>query len=207
MAQSTQNPSESTSQKTFDEWYQEIPPWDIGRPQTAFVNLEAEGKLKGKILDVGCGTGENALFLSSKNHDVWGVDFSPLAIKKAQQKAQDRNLRVTFTVADALKLGDLNQPFDCVIDSGLFHCFSDDDRPLFVNQVSKILTLHGVYHFLCFSEKELREGGPRRISLKDIETSFNLGWKQLSVKEVIFENTLHLNGSQAYLVSLEKVPY
>lgn len=207
MSKSPDNTGIPASKKTFDEWYQEVPPWDIGHPQIAFMELEKEGKLSGRILDVGCGTGENALYLSSLGHQVSGVDFSPRAIQKAQLKAQERGLTTQFRVCDALKLESLHQIFDCIIDSGLFHCFTDEERPLFVNQLSKVLTPNGTYHFLCFSDKELRDGGPRRISKSEIGHIFTNGWKQLCLKEVFFENTLHEGGSKALLVSLQRVTH
>jgi len=80
----------------FDSFYEGAPPWDIGRPQKEFVQLEEAGEIVGSVLDVGCGTGENALFLESQGHTVWGVDFSPIAIKNAQSKAERRKLNVNF---------------------------------------------------------------------------------------------------------------
>lgn len=204
MNTSSQNKPDSASRETFDQWYQDIPPWEIGRPQKEFIRLEKEGAFSGEILDVGCGTGENALFLSSKGYKVVGIDFSPTAIKKAQEKGSARRLTAQFQVLDAFKLTDLKQTFDSVIDSGLFHCFSDEQRPVFVSQLSNILRVGGVYYFLCFSEKETRDGGPRRISKDDIQTNFGKGWSILSIRDAKFENTLHEGDSLAYLVSIQK---
>jgi methylase of polypeptide subunit release factors len=76
--------------RDFDAAYAGIPPWDIGRPQQAYVELAQTGKIHGSVLDVGCGTGEHALYLAHHGHAVWGVDSSPTAIGKAQQKATAR---------------------------------------------------------------------------------------------------------------------
>ena len=64
----------------FESAYEGTPPWDIGRPQPEFVRLEAGGEIRGSVLDVGCGTGENALHMAAKGHDVWGIDGAPTAI-------------------------------------------------------------------------------------------------------------------------------
>jgi len=197
---------ETEKEKTnFEQWYQSVPPWDIGRPQKVFVELEERGLLLGKILDVGCGTGENALFLAEKGHHVWGIDFSPTAIRKAQEKAKQRSLNILFQTLDALRLTEMGESFNVIIDCGLFHCFSNEERTLFVQQLYKSLTPNGTYHFLCFSDKENREGGPRRISKEEIESAFSNHWKIISIEERIFENTLHPGGSRGYLVSLQKV--
>ena len=75
----------------FEEAYHGIPPWDIGRAQREFVRLEESGEISGAVLDVGCGTGENALFLAARGHDVWGVDSAPSAIAIARRRATSRS--------------------------------------------------------------------------------------------------------------------
>jgi 2-polyprenyl-3-methyl-5-hydroxy-6-metoxy-1,4-benzoquinol methylase len=85
----------------FDSFYEAVPPWDIGRPQKEFVLLEEAGELVGSVLDVGCGTGENALYLASQGHTVWGIDSSSIAIKNAQSKAERRKLNINFLLWDA----------------------------------------------------------------------------------------------------------
>jgi len=116
----------------FNSVYQGDAPWDISRPQKEFVQLEKAGQIVGSVLDVGSGTGENALFLAAQGHEVWGVDFSPNAIKRARAKATERNLNVTFLMLDALDLHTLGRTFDTIIDSGLFHVLSDEERSRFL---------------------------------------------------------------------------
>ncbi len=99
----------------FEEVYHGTPPWDIGRPQHEIVALEESGKICGDVLDVGCGTGENALFLAGRGHIVWGVDSAPTAIGIARKKAKERGINATFLVKDALNLLDLQRTFDTVI--------------------------------------------------------------------------------------------
>src|SRR2546426_1574790 len=146
----------------FDAMYEGTPPWDIGRPQREFVRLEAAGELKGSVLDIGCGTGENALFLAGQGHEVWGIDFAPTAIEKAKAKAKQRGLKATFRVADALQLQKLGRTFDAVIDSGLFHTFDDGDRSRFPRSLASVLPPGGRYLMMCFSEREPGDWGPRR---------------------------------------------
>jgi 2-polyprenyl-3-methyl-5-hydroxy-6-metoxy-1,4-benzoquinol methylase len=67
----------------FNSAYEGIPPWDIGRPQREIIRLEKEGEISGRVLDVGCGTGENALYLARLDFEVWGIDAAPAAINKA----------------------------------------------------------------------------------------------------------------------------
>ena len=73
----------------FEKAYQERPPWDIGRPQQEIVRLEKTGQITGTVLDVGCGTGDNALFLASCGHEVVGLDSVERAIEAARRKADN----------------------------------------------------------------------------------------------------------------------
>jgi cyclopropane fatty-acyl-phospholipid synthase-like methyltransferase len=138
----------------FNPAYRGAPPWDIGRPQKEFAGLVRTGEVRGSVLDIGCGTGEHALFFAAEGYDVWGVDSAPLAIAKAQEKAAERGLHVHFLVLNALALSTLNRTFDTATDSGLFHTLSDEDRPVFVENLAAVLVPGGKYFMLCFSDLE-----------------------------------------------------
>ncbi len=160
---------------SWDEAYKTTPPWDIGRPQPAFVELVRTGELKkSTMLDVGCGTGENALFLAENGFSTVGVDLSARAIDAAKAKASERKLKVDFRIANALSLGFENLYFDNCIDSGLFHTFNDNDRHSFVREIARVLTTNGGYFMLCFSDKEPTNwGGPRRMTKEEIGETFS----------------------------------
>jgi 2-polyprenyl-3-methyl-5-hydroxy-6-metoxy-1,4-benzoquinol methylase len=98
---------------TFENLYAGKAPWDIGKPQRAFIDVADQ--ISGSILDAGCGTGDTALFLASRGNTVTGIDFLEEPIKRAKRKAAERGLSVTFLVSDALTLKDWNERFDNVI--------------------------------------------------------------------------------------------
>ena len=86
-------PLGSDSVVEFDSSYEGTPPWDIGRPQPAFVAVAQSGVLVGHVLDIGCGTGEHALMAAGLGLNATGIDFSPNAIRLAKQKAREETLR------------------------------------------------------------------------------------------------------------------
>ncbi len=178
-------------------------PWDVGHPQEAFLHLADTGVVRGRVLDVGCGTGENALLFAGRGHDVWGVDMVPFAISQARSKARDRGLGARFRVADALELEALDRTFDTVIDSGLFHVFSDDDRPRFVASLERVLRPGGRYVMLCFSDAQPGDEGPRRVHEDEIRASFGPPWQVLSIEPTRFQNTIHDGGARAWLAVIE----
>ncbi len=125
----------------FDNAYRDggRPTWDIGRPQGALVRLAGSGLIVGSVLDAGCGTGENALYLAARGHPVLGVDVAAAAIERALAKVADRDLPAEFLVADALDLGALGRTFDTVLDVGLFHTLSDAERPRYAASLGAAL--------------------------------------------------------------------
>jgi cyclopropane fatty-acyl-phospholipid synthase-like methyltransferase len=189
----------------FERAYQGRPPWDIGRAQREFVRLEESGKISGEVLDVGCGTGENALYLAGRGHDVCGVDSVPAAIETARRKAEERGLTATFLLMDTLNLHEIGRTFDTVIDSGLFHTLSDPERPDFVWNLSRILKPGGSYFMLAFSELEPAGYGPRRITKKEIEAAFSDGWRINEIRAAVFESHTRPEGSRAWLSSITRV--
>ncbi len=177
--------------------YAGTPPWDIGRPQREFARLELAGEIEGRVLDVGCGTGENALYLAARGHEVVGVDAAPTAIAKAKAKAKTRDVAVTFRVHDALKLKTLRRTFDTVIDSGLFHTFPDEERPGFAKSLGAVLSPEGRYLMMCFSEHEPGTWGPRRVTQTEIRGTFRDGWRVDWIRAGRFEAKMDGGGNVA----------
>ena len=188
----------------FDSAYKGRPPWDIGRPQKEFVELVRRGEISGSVLDIGCGTGENALFYAGEGYEVCGIDSAPQAIQKAQEKASGRGLQMHFLVLNVLDLPMLNRKFDTVTDSGFFHTLSDEDRLVFVNNLAAILSPAGKYFMLCFSELEPAGYGPRRITEREIRESFRDGWTIHYIRPAIFESHTRAEGSRAWFSSISK---
>jgi len=192
---------------SWEDAYKTVPPWDVGRPQPAFVELVRTGELNGdKVLDVGCGTGENALYLAEKGFTVIGVDLTNRAISAAKAKAAEKKLKVDFREGNALSLDFKDSAFDNVIDSGLFHTFADDDRPVYAREVARVLARRGKYFMLCFSEKEPTNwGGPRRVTRKEIESTFSPLFNINYIQDAVFATRFHNNGGKAYLTSATKI--
>jgi len=189
----------------FNSAYEGTPPWDIGRPQKEFIQLAADGEISGRVLDAGCGTGENALYLAHLGFEVWGIDAAPSAIKKAKEKVKECGIAVNFLVSDALKLQLLQTEFNTIIDCGLFHVFSDEERPIFAASLSSALYPDGKYFMLCFSEHEPGTYGPRRVTQAEIRAAFSKGWKINYIREAVLETTFGSEGVKAWLSSISRL--
>jgi SAM-dependent methyltransferase len=183
------------------------PPWDIGQPQPAFVRLADQGLLTGRLLDAGCGTGENSLLAASHGADVTGIDVAPTAIARAREKAAERGIiAARFEVADALDLGRLAFTVDTVIDSGVFHVFDDDDRARYVTSLAAALKPGGVCYLMCFSDRQPGTWGPRRIRTDELRAAFRDGWAVESIISDSFDIN-PVNGetrAQAWLATIRR---
>ena len=174
----------------FEQMYQGQAPWDTGRPQPEIVKLAESGKVSGSVLDVGCGTGEHELYLAAQGHESCGIDFVPVAIERAKAKAAERGINAKFLVGNALELGKLARQFDTVIDCGLYHTFSDEERPVFVRGLAEVLRPGGLLYILCFSEEEPGDFGPRRVTQKEIRESFRDGWSVKGIEPIRFDTIM-----------------
>ena len=189
----------------FNESYRRTPPWDIGRAQREIVRLAESGKLSGDVIDLGCGTGENAMMLAAKGNRVLGIDSAPRAIAKARSKAKERGSMAEFRVADALGLQALGRQFDAAIDCGLFHTLSDDQRGIFAASLKAAIRPGGRCFILCFSEQEPSDwGGPRRVTKEEILETFDDGWRVDAIDAAKLEGTGLGEGGRAWLASLTR---
>ena len=191
---------------TWDDAYRGQPPWDIGRPQRVVVDLHTAGRIGASVLDVGCGTGENALFLAEHGHEVWGIDVSNVAIERAMVKSHARRLPVVFLAADALEPDGVGRTFDSLIDCGCFHTLTDEDRPRYAASMRALGAPDSRMHVMCFSEAEPAGWGPRRVTQGELEATFADDWLTDSIVAVQFETRLGPGGAQAWLASFRRKP-
>jgi ubiquinone/menaquinone biosynthesis C-methylase UbiE len=188
----------------WNEAYKGTPPWDVGHPQPAFEALIRDEEIvPGRALDIGCGRGENAIMLAMNGCEVTGIDLVEDAISDAKAKAVERNVKVNFIAGDVLQMDSLfaEGEFDIVIDSGLFHAMTNEERPVLARQIHRVLKPGGRYFMLCFSDKEPEGPGPRRVSKAEIKDTFSPLFNIVYIKDSAFESLIGQRRREAYLLS------
>jgi SAM-dependent methyltransferase len=200
--------SEAAANFDWDAFYaDDTAPWNLGRPQPALIEVADSGEIRSPVLDSGCGTGEHALMLAERGHEVVGLDISPRAIEQAEAKAAERGLTATFVVGDALALDRLDRRFKTVIDCGVFHVFDDDDRVRYVRSLATVIDPGGTLHLLCFSEHTPGEGGPRRVTQGEIYSSFEEGWQVETIRaaRIDVREEYQLEAAHAWLARITRI--
>lgn len=176
----------------FNSVYKVIPPWEIGAPQPAMAALLASHPPADPILDLGCGSGDLAIYLAQLGHQVVGIDFVEAAIAGAREKARalppEAAGRVSFQVADALQPSRLEQQFGAVVDSGFFHLFDPDQCDRLVDEIAAALLPHGRYYLHEFAIEFPVPNVPRQVTAEELQARFTAGkgWHILDIRSVEF---------------------
>jgi methyl halide transferase len=164
-------------------------PWDTGRPASHLVEIVEAGTVgPGRALDIGCGTGTNALWLAAHGFDVVGVDVSLLAIERARSKAAGAT-RCRFEVLDFLTDDPPGGPFQFIFDRGCFHVFDEADvRTRFAARVAELLVPGGQWLSLIGStEGPPRDVGPPRRSAREVMDAIEPALELLSLQSTEFD--------------------
>ena len=153
------------------------PRWDTQVTPPEVVETIEHGNLKtGRALDLGCGTGTNAIYLARAGFEVVGVDFSPQAIAVARNKARRENIAIDFHTGDVTRLDALGvrDPFDFILDIGCFHSVEPARWQNYASEITRLTRPGALFMLYAF--------GPRRLLLR------RLGATPEEVKQTFAEN-------------------
>ncbi len=159
-------------------------PWDIGKPDVNLIQTVTSGPIEPcKALDIGCGTGDNSIWLAQHNFQVTGIDASETAIQRAREKALQANVRCSFLVMDFLTGKIAGGPFGFAFDRGCFHSLhSDEERHRFAENVAAHLQKEGLWLSIVGNADDQRPGpGPPRRSARDIVNAVEPSFEILSL--------------------------
>lgn len=143
------------AKRLYDTLYSFGAPWDMG-PRDELVSLVESGRLDAadlpRAIDLGCGTGANAIFMAEHGFDATGVDFSPVALKKARAKVGGKDVAPRFVRGDltAEAIPDVTGPFDLLVDYGTLDDMGKEGRKAMARTVVRLSRPGSLFLFWCF---------------------------------------------------------
>jgi SAM-dependent methyltransferase len=180
-------------------------PWDTGQPEPVLVEFVTSGAVTpGRALEIGAGTGTNAIWMAERGFDVLGVDVSPLAVERARAKMEGRALRCRFSAWDILAAPPPEGPFHFVFDRGCFHVFDEaGEREEFAAHVAAALAPGGLWLSLIGStEGPAREVGPPRRSAREVALAIEPALEIVELRSAEF----HSRGAKAWFCLSRRRP-
>jgi SAM-dependent methyltransferase len=182
-------------------------PWDLGKPDANLIHAVTTTLIRPcRTLEIGCGTGDNAIWLAQQGFDVVAVDVSSIAIEQATAKAAKIGTKCDFLVLDIFRKNIEGGPFGFVFDRGFLHTIeSDQVRKSFAETVSEYLDAGGLWLSLLGNADEVRRGsqGPPQRSARDIVNAVEPHFEILSLISVHFESR-HVDPARAWVCMMRK---
>lgn len=163
------------------------PPWDTKAPKENVISWQEAGLVHGDVLDIGCGLGDNAIYLAGHGHRVTGLDISATALIAAERRALDARVDVPFAVADATRLEGYTDAFDTVVDSGCYHCLDEEGRRQYAVAVHRAARPGATLLLSAFSDANAERGDwPRPMVSEQTlrQTLGDAGWTITSLETV-----------------------
>jgi methyl halide transferase len=175
----------------WDVHYQsDRPPWETGRPSEELQRVVAErGIAPCRVIDLGCGTGINAIWLARRGFDVTAVDLSPLAIEKARKRASEAKAAVRFVVADVLALPDGFGTFPFFFDRGCYHAVRRQDPHAYLRTLLRVTEPGSFGLVLAGNARDPHPPGqgPAVVSAEQIHAELGSAFDVLDLREFHFD--------------------
>lgn len=180
--------------RTAEDWQKRYEtgdtPWDTGQPDAELIRILDEGWFSPcRCVEIGCGTGTNAVYLAQRGFEVTALDISPLAIAKAQARARAAGVSVRFLVADVFAPPDLGAPFPFVFDRGVYHSVRELGIEKFLVGLRR-LTAPGSWYLALMGNADdpnPLDKGPPRVSARQITAELEPDFEIWQLRRYSFE--------------------
>jgi 2-heptyl-1-hydroxyquinolin-4(1H)-one methyltransferase len=153
------------------------PPWSLGEPQPELAALIDQGKIKGDVLDAGCGEAALSLHLAALGHNTVGLDASPTAIELAKAEAAKRGLtNASFEVADISAFTGYDGRFDTIVDSTLFHSMPVELRDGYQRSIVRAAAPGASYFVLVFDRAGMPDSPANPVTEDELRDVVSRYW-------------------------------
>jgi len=171
------------------------PPWDTGRPNAELVRIVSDRTIRPcSVLEIGCGTGANAIYLSRQRFEVTAVDASPLAIERARLRCEQQSGLVRFVLADVFDFARHAGRFDLIFDAGFYHFIRRTHLEKFLDLLWWVTQPGSYYLTLAGAAGEAAEGGPPQVSEEEIRSELGRLFEIVHLRPFCFEGAQRPEG-------------
>jgi len=169
-------------------------PWDTGRPSSELQRVVREKGIQPcRVLELGCGTGTNSVWLAQQGFEITGVDVAPLAVEQAEQRARGAGVEVRFVVADVFELPDLGEPFAFFFDRGCYHAVRRSAPQKYAPAVARQLAAGARGLILAGNAREPHDPGPPVVAEEEIRSELGTAFQILDLREFRFDQSPRLD--------------
>jgi len=170
-----------------DRYRQGDTPWDTGQPSSELQRVVAEVPIPpGRALELGCGTGTNAIWLAQQGFDVTALDLSALAVEKARQRAAKAGVR--FLACDVTQPpAEVTGPFDFCFDRGCYHAVRRENAQGYVAALRRLTHPGSLALILAGNAREPHDPGPPVVTEEDLRREFGIGFSIVHLREFYFD--------------------
>jgi SAM-dependent methyltransferase len=171
------------------------PPWETGTPARELVRVVQEGRLpRGSVLELGCGTGADSVYLARKGFEVTAIDSAPTALDRARTRAELCGASIRFVQDDVFRFARNSGAFDIIYDAGFYHFIRRSDLDRFLDLLWRV-TRPGSYYFaLAGAVGEQAEGGPPQVAEEEIRSELGRLFEFLHLRPFQFESPCRPEG-------------
>ncbi|MBN2473182.1 MAG: class I SAM-dependent methyltransferase [Pirellulales bacterium] len=194
----------------WDALYRQgTPPWETGHPAKELVRVLDQGLIPpGRTLEVGCGTGADAVYLATLGFEVTAVDSSPLAMERARVRAEQQDVVARFVLADVFEFAATAGQFDLVYDAGFYHFIRRTDLSRFLDMLWRVTRPGSYYLALVGSSAERAAGGPPRVTNQQVRDELGRVFEFVHLRSFRFESPRREQGYRGWscLMRRPKIP-
>jgi SAM-dependent methyltransferase len=163
-------------------------PWDTGQPSSELQRVLEQTPIPPcRVLEIGCGTGTNCVWLAQQGFDVTGIDMAPLAIEQAQKRARSAGVEARFLAADVLNLPELDGAFGFFFDRGCYHAVRRDAPGKYAPAVARQLAVGGRGLILAGNAREPHDPGPPVVTEEQLRDELGVAFRILDLHEFRFD--------------------
>lgn len=189
---------DNTQAKNIDwdfAYRQGTPEWDSGVPSEELVRIVNKGIVKPcRVIEIGCGTGADAVFLAQRGFEITAVESSPMAMERARTRAQRAHVLINFILDDVFEYTAEAEKYDFVYDSGFYHFIRNQDLEGFLDMLWRITYPGSFYLAIAGSDQETAEGGPPQVSEETIRAELGRLFEVVRLKPCRMESPRRAEG-------------